>query len=199
MAFGVKSAEFIYLQDIWKEWIESKLEHKLDNIQEEFEDLSIEDRETSAYGIEIDDIIYGEYCDNDTIHNEIFNTERFWTCECEAIEKITTPKEMLYINQYVELKVAENDMEFDIQSFHKILDTFVYFFSKDLLYETCRLENTIVKYTDMNYERYFERMKICLLLLNRKLMPREISLHIREYIFSENILERLDYWDILKE
>jgi hypothetical protein len=199
MSFGVKSAEFIYLRDIWEEWIECKLEEKLIEIDEQFEDLIINTRDTSAYGIEIDDIIYGEDFFGDTIHNEIFNTERFWTCEYEAIEKITTPKEMLYINQYVELKVAENDMEFDIQLFDKILDTFVYFFSKDLLYETCRLEDTILKYTDKNYDRYYERMKISLLLLNRKLMPKEISLHIREYIFSENILERLDYFKMFNE
>jgi hypothetical protein len=199
MAFGLKSDEFIYLRNYWEDWIIEKLELKLIEFQDNYEDQSIEDRETSAYGIEIDEIIYGEYCDKETIHNEVFNTDRFWTCEYEAIEMVNTPKEMLYINQYVELKVAENDMEFDIQSFHKILDTFVYFFSKDLLYETCRLEDTIQKYTDMNYDRYFERMKICLLFLNRKLMPKEISLHIREYIFSENILERLDYVKMFNE
>jgi len=199
MSFGVKSAEFEYLRDIWEKWIECKLEEKLTEIQEEFEDLSIEDRETSAYGIEIDDIIYGEYCDKETIHYDVFNTERFWTCECEAIKMITTPKELLYIIQYLETKVTENGMEFNTQFFHTMLEQFVYYFSKDLLYETCRLEDTIQKYTDMNYDRYCKRMKICLLLLNRKLMPRETSLHIREYIFSENVLERLDYWEMFNE
>jgi hypothetical protein len=199
MSFGVKSAEFEYLRDIWEKSIISKLEEKLDNIQDNYEDLSIEDRETSAYGIEIDDIIYGEYCDKETIHYEVFNTDRFWTCESEAIKMVNTPKEMLYITQYTEMKVVENEMDLEIQTFHLLLEQFVYFFSKDLLYETCRLEDTILKYTDMNYDRYFERMKICLLLLNRKLMPKEISLHIREYIFSENILERLDYFKMFNE
>jgi hypothetical protein len=199
MAFGVKSAEFIYLQDIWEEWIESKLEEKLTEIQEEFEDLSIEDRETSAYGLEIDDIIYGEYCNKETIHYDVFNTESFWYCDCDAIEKVSTPKEMLYIIQYLETKVTEEGGDFNTQYFRTMLEQFIYYFSKDLLYETCRLEDTIVKYTDMNYERYFERMKISLLLLNRKLMPKEISLHIREYIFSENVLERLDYWRMFNE
>ncbi len=196
MAFGLNSAEFIYLQDIWKEWIESKLEKKLTEIQDNYEDLSIEDRESSAYGIEIDDIIYESYCDKDNIHDDAFNTDQFWTCECEAIKMIATPKDLLYILQYLETKVDENGHDFDLQTFERTLQQFVYYFSKDLLYETCRLEDTIVKYTDMNYDRYCERMKICLLLLNRKLMPRETSLHIREYIFSKNVLKRLDYWEM---
>jgi hypothetical protein len=199
MAFGVKSDEFIYLRNYWEDWIIEKLELKLIEIQDNYEDQSIEDRETSAYGIEIDDIIYGEYCDKDTIHSEVFNTDRFWTCECEAIKMVNTPKEMLYITQYTEIKVVENELDLEIQTFHLLLEQFVYFFSKDLLYETCRLEDTILKYTDMNYDRYYERMKISLLLLNRKLMPKEISLHIREYIFSENVLERLDYVKMFNE
>ena len=130
--FGPRTEEYRFLVSKWEYFVNDKIQDKLEELKEEYLELSPDERDKwKPYNNDYDELTFDDY----DLHNEVFNSEIYYQCEPECLEHIGSAKEMLYILQYTQIKVNEEDPNelFDTSGMVDIMNKFIYFIAKDML------------------------------------------------------------------
>ena len=130
--FGPNTEEHRFLVNQWADFVLHRIEDKFYELNEEYLELSPDKRDKwCAYNNGYDELCFEEY----DLHNEVFNVGSFYHTEDECIENVNSSKEMLYILQYTQMKVNEEDPDelFDTVDTVDIMNKFIYFIARDML------------------------------------------------------------------
>jgi hypothetical protein len=167
MSFGPHSEEHRFLVNQWADFVLHRIEDKFYELKEEYYQLSPDKRDKySAYKNGYDELCFEDY----DLHNEVFNTERFYHTEDECIENVNSSKEMLYILQYTQMKVNEEDVNelFDTGDTVDIMNKFIYFIARDMLCnQTPYIFGIICDFMDI-YEEYRLERKIAAAIICKR-------------------------------
>jgi hypothetical protein len=130
--FEPNTDEYRFLVNCWRCFILNRIDRKLEELNDDYSDLSPRERDYMlAYNNDYDYLCFEGF----DLHYETFNTERAFDHENDCIALVDSPKEMLYILQYTQIKVEEEDAHehFDTNDAVDIMNKFIYFLSRDML------------------------------------------------------------------
>jgi CRISPR/Cas system CMR-associated protein Cmr1 (group 7 of RAMP superfamily) len=164
MAWGYRSQEFRILADYWRDYIIEKIQDHLDNLEEEYEEYTSEEREEiKAYNtLDYDAFCFHEY----DLHHEVFNLDQLFWGEDDCIRAIKSSKEMLYLLQYTEKRQTdEGDNTFVVNDMTTIMNKFCYFMSRDLMSnEDVYTVQPILSFIQKMEEKRIERKLLVMLM-----------------------------------
>ncbi len=135
MSFSQYSVEFRYLLNKWENYIMERTDCLLMDFEEEYESLTVEERNTNPIYNETD---FYKFCnDGAEFHQLAFNEERDFHFEEDILSMIDTPKELLYILQYVDNKNAEYGTgNISVNDMTGNMNLFIFYLSLDIIHYT---------------------------------------------------------------
>jgi len=182
--FELYSKEWNHLKLTWEQYITSIIETELEGLNDNWVHLSIKDRDNEPYISECwQDLMFGDY----DFFNRIFNTEVFFNDEEEILEMMKSPRDMMYVFQYV--KIKDPDEEIDPTNMEYLMNLFIYRFARELL-EDDMCDNDPTQMLAVFIHKYavmaFERKILCGMICRRQSgFDGNINKTILSYLYSD--------------